>query len=135
MPLFQGLRNGDVDINMEIWLADANTQMWNDALSADEAIDAGKSLDDNWQSTFLIPGYLQDANPGLDSIEDLKTDQYKNLFVDEYSAGKAVLIGCLAGWSCRSKQDGDSNTRIGQIAGMGLQDHNIKMTYPHCKYC
>ena len=52
MPLFQGLRNGDVDINMEIWLADANTQMWNDALSADEAIDAGKSLDDNWQSTF-----------------------------------------------------------------------------------
>ena len=80
MPLFQGLRNGDVDINMEIWLADANTQMWNDALSADEAIDAGKSLDDNWQSTFLIPGYLQDANPGLDSIQDLKTDQYKKIF-------------------------------------------------------
>ena len=120
VPLFQGLRVGDVDVNMEVWLNDTNTQMWNDALSTGEMLDAGKSLDNNWQSTFLIPGYLQDANPGLDSMEDSKTEQYRSLFVDEYSAGKAVLIGCIVGWGCRTKQEGASNTESGQIEGMGL---------------
>ena len=70
VPLFQGLRKGDVDITMEIWLPNQN-QPWNEAVKAGEVIPVGKSLEDNWQSTFLIPGYLQDANPELDSVEDL----------------------------------------------------------------
>jgi glycine betaine/proline transport system substrate-binding protein len=121
LPLFMGLRKGDIDVAMEIWLPNQDTA-WNEAVKAGEVIPAGKSLEDNWQSSFLIPKYLQDANPELDSIEDLKSDRYKMLF--EQEGGKVVLWGCIAGWGCRVMQDGDE-TGPGQIVGMGLEDHVV----------
>ena len=122
LPLFQGLRKGDVDITMEIWLPNQDAA-WNEAVKAGEVIPVGKSLEDNWQSSFLIPGYLQDANPELDSIEDLKNDEFNSLF--EQDGGKAVLLGCIAGWGCRTMQDGSPDTGVGQIVGMGLEDHVV----------
>ena len=119
LPLFQGLRKGDVDLTMEIWLPNQDTA-WNEAVKAGEVIPVGKSLEDNWQSSFLIPQYMQDANPELDSIEDLKEDKFKSLF--EQEGGKVVLLGCIAGWGCRTMQEGDE-TGPGQIVGMGLEDH------------
>ena len=92
VPLFQGLRKGDIDITMEIWLPNQNV-VWNEAVKAGEVIPVGKSLEDNWQSTFLIPAYVQAANPDLDSVEDLKEEQYKSLFAESDSGGKAVLYG------------------------------------------
>ena len=121
LPLFQGLRNGDIDLTMEIWLPNQDTA-WNEAVKAGEVIPVGKSLEDNWQSSFLIPKYMQDANPELDSIEDLKEDKFKSLF--EQEGGKVVLLGCIAGWGCRTMQDGDE-TGPGQIVGMGLEDHVV----------
>ena len=121
LPLFQGLRKGDVDLTMEIWLPNQDTA-WNEAVKAGEVIPAGKSVEDNWQSSFLIPKYMQDAHPGLDSVEDLKSDRYKVLF--EQEDGKVVLLGCIAGWGCRTMQDGDE-TGVGQIVGMGLEDHVV----------
>ena len=115
VPLFQGLRKGDIDITMEIWLPNQNA-VWNEAVKAGEVIPVGRSLEDNWQSTFIIPGYLQDANPGLVSVQDLKKDEYKALFVQADSGGKAVLIGCIAGWSCRGVNEG-------QMEAYGLNDH------------
>ena len=121
LPLFQGLRKGDIDLTMEIWLPNQDTA-WNEAVKAGEVIPVGKSLEDNWQSSFLIPQYMQDANPELDSIEDLKEDEFKSLF--EQEGGKVVLLGCIAGWGCRTMQDGDE-TGPGQIVGMGLEDHVV----------
>ena len=121
LPLFQGLRNGDIDLTMEIWLPNQDTA-WNEAVKAGEVLPVGKSLEDNWQSSFLIPKYMQDANPELDSIEDLKDDKFKSLF--EQEGGKVVLLGCIAGWGCRTMQDGDE-TGPGQIVGMGLEDHVV----------
>ena len=121
LPLFQGLRKGDVDLTMEIWLPNQDAA-WNEAVKAGEVIPVGKSLEDNWQSSFLIPKYMQDANPELDSIEDLKEDQFKSLF--EQEGGKVVMLGCIAGWGCRTMQDGD-DTGPGQIVGMGLEDHVV----------
>ena len=115
IPLFQGLRKGDIDITMEIWLPNQNAA-WNEAMTAGEVIPVGRSLEDNWQSTFIIPGYLQDANPGLVSVQDLKKDEYKQLFVQADSGGKAVLIGCIAGWGCRAVNEG-------QLEAYGLNDH------------
>jgi len=119
--LFQGLRKGDIDVAMEIWLPNQDTA-WNEAVKAGEVIPAGKSLEDNWQSSFLIPQYRQDAHPGSDSVEDLKSDRYKVLF--EQEGGKVVLWGCLLSWGCRWMQDGD-DTGPGQIVGMGLEDHVV----------
>ena len=42
LPLFQGLRNGDVDITMEIWLPNQDAA-WNEAVKAGEVIPVGKS--------------------------------------------------------------------------------------------
>ena len=114
VPLFQGLRRGDIDITMEIWLPN-QIDAWNEAIKLGEVISVGKSLPDNWQSTFIVPGYLQDANPELDSVEDLKTAEYQELFAQADSGGKAVLIGCLAGWACRAVNEG-------QIEAYGLSD-------------
>ena len=121
VPLFQGLRKGDVDITMEIWLPNQNV-VWNEAVKAGEVIPVGKSLEDNWQSTFLIPAYVQTANPDLDSVEDLKEDQYKALFAEADSGGKAVLYGCIAGWACRGVQEG-TDAGVGQVEAYGLSDH------------
>ena len=121
LPLFQGLRKGDVDLTMEIWLPNQATA-WNEAVKAGEVLPVGKSLEDNWQSSFLIPKYMQDANPELDSVDDLKEDQFKSLF--EQEGGKVVMLGCIAGWGCRTMQDGD-DTGPGQIVGMGLEDHVV----------
>ena len=119
LPLFQGLRKGDVDLTMEIWLPNQATA-WNEAVKAGEVLPVGKSLEDNWQSSFLIPKYMQDANPELDSVEDLKEDQFKSLF--EQEGGKVVMLGCVSGWGCRTMQDG-GDEGPGQIVGMGLEDH------------
>jgi len=121
LPLFQGLRKGDVDLTMEIWLPNQATA-WNEAVKAGEVLPVGKSLEDNWQSSFLIPQYMQDANPELDSVEDLKEDKFKDLF--EQEGGKVLLLGCIAGWGCRTMQDGD-DSGPGQIVGMGLEDHVV----------
>jgi glycine betaine/proline transport system substrate-binding protein len=119
LPLFQGLRKGSVDLTMEIWLPNQDTA-WNEAVKAGEVLPVGKSLEDNWQSSFLIPKYMQDANPELDSIEDLKEDKFKSLFDQE--GGKVILLGGVSGWGARTMQDGDE-TGPGQIVGMGLEDH------------
>ena len=108
LPLFQGLRKGDVDLTMEIWLPNQATA-WNEAVKAGEVLPVGKSLEDNWQSSFLIPKYMQEANPELDSVEDLKEDKFKDLF--EQEGGKVLLLGCIAGWGCRTMQDGDDSGR------------------------
>jgi len=121
LPLFQGLRKGDVDLTMEIWLPN-QAAAWNEAVKAGEVLPVGKSLEDNWQSSFLIPQYMQDANPELDSVEDLKEDKFKDLF--EKEGGKVLLLGCIAGWGCRTMQDGD-DSGPGQIVGMGLEDHVV----------
>jgi glycine betaine/proline transport system substrate-binding protein len=121
VPLFQGLRKGDVDITMEIWLPNQK-DAWNEGVKAGEVLPVGKSLEDNWQSTFLIPAYVQEAYPELDSIEDLKEDKYKEIFAEPDSNGKAVLYGCMAGWGCRGVQTGNDSGE-GQIINMGLSDH------------
>ena len=121
VPLFQGLRKGDIDITMEIWLPNQNV-VWNEAVKAGEVIPVGKSLEDNWQSTFLIPAYVQAANPDLDSVEDLKEEKYKALFEEPASRRKAMLWGCIAGWACRGVQEG-TEAGPGQISAYGLSDH------------
>lgn len=115
VPLFQGLRKGEIDITMEIWLPNQNA-VWNEAVKNGEVIPVGRSLEDNWQSTFIVPGYLQDANPGLVSVEDLKKDEFKSLFSEPDSGGKAVLYGCISTWSCRAVNEG-------QLDAYELRDH------------
>ena len=115
LPLFQGLRRGDTHVTMEIWLPNQN-EAWSEALSAGEVIPLGPSLGSDWQSSFVIPAYLQEEYPDLDSVEDLKDEKFKELFASAETGGKARLVSCTIGWACEE-------VNAAQIAGYGLSDH------------
>ena len=69
--LFQSLREGDIQVSMEIWLP-LQESGWNQARVEGEVEYIGASMDKDWQSTFVIPSYLQEEYPGLDHVDDLK---------------------------------------------------------------
>ncbi len=115
LPLFQGLRGGDTHVTMEIWLPN-QSDAWNEALINGEVVSVGASLGKDWQSTFVIPAYLQEQYPELDHVDDLKDPQFQELFATDESRGKARLVGCVPGWSCELVNDA-------QIAGYGLTDY------------
>ncbi len=115
LPLFQGLRRGDSHITMEIWLPNQN-EAWEEALSAGEVAPIGESLGKDWQSSFVIPAYLQEEYPELDSVVDLKEEKYKALFRTTETGDKARLVSCVIGWACEE-------VNAAQIEAYGLSDH------------
>ena len=115
LPLFQGLKRGDTHVTMEIWLPNQD-EAWEAARSEGAVLSVGKSLGQDWQSAFVIPAYLQEQYPELDSVEDLKDQQYKDLFKTPETGDKARLVSCIIGWSCE-----EVNAK--QIEGYGLSDH------------
>ena len=115
LPLFNGLRAGDTHVTMEIWLPNQD-EAWAEAQSMGQVVAIGESLGKDWQSAFVIPKYLQEQYPELDSVEDLKDEQYKALFATPETGGKARLVSCVIGWSCEV-------VNAAQIEGYGLSDH------------
>ena len=115
LPLFQGLRRGDSHVTMEIWLPNQD-EAWMEAQSMGEVVSVGESLGKDWQSAFVIPAYLQEQYPDLDSVDDLTDDQYKMLFETAETGGKARLVSCVIGWACET-------VNAAQITGYGLDDH------------
>jgi len=115
LPLFQGLRKGDTNVTMEIWLPNQDVA-WQEALSEGEVVSIGKSLGHDWQSTFVIPAYLQEEYPDLDNVEDLKDPEFQKLFETADSRGMARLVACVPGWSCEAVNDA-------QIEAYGLTEY------------
>ena len=115
LPLFNGLRAGDTHVTMEIWLPNQD-EAWAEAQSMGQVVSIGESLGKDWQSAFVIPKYLQDQYPELDSVEDLKDDQFKMLFTTAETGDKARLVSCVIGWACEE-------VNAAQITGYGLDDH------------
>ena len=110
IPLWQGLLGGDVDVFMEAWLPNIQ-DLWDAALADGSIIPVGKSLDDNWQSAFVVPTYLVEQNPTLVTVQDLEA--HKDLF--EQEGGKIVHWTCLSNWGC-------SKVNAGQVEAYGLGD-------------
>jgi glycine betaine/proline transport system substrate-binding protein len=110
IPLWQGLLGGDVDVYMEAWLPNIQ-DLWDAALADGSIIPVGKSLDDNWQSAFVVPTYLVEQNPTLVTVQDLEA--HKDLF--EQEGGKIVHWTCLSNWGC-------SKVNAGQVEAYGLGD-------------
>jgi glycine betaine/proline transport system substrate-binding protein len=110
IPLWQGLLGGDIDVFMEAWLPNMQ-DLWDAALADGSVIPVGKSLDDNWQSAFVVPTYLLEQNPGLVKVQDLR--DHMELFPQEN--GKVILWTCLASWACLG-------VNAGQVESYGLDD-------------
>ena len=115
LPLFEGLKNGDTHVTMEIWLPNQD-EAWDKARVDGAVLSVGKSLGSDWQSAFVIPAYLQQQYPDLDSVDDLKDQQFKDLFKTEETGDKARLVSCVIGWACEE-------VNKAQITGYGLDDH------------
>ena len=115
LPLFEGLKRGDTDVTMEIWLPNQD-EAWNKAREEGAVLSVGKSLGSDWQSAFVIPAYLQEQYPDLDSIDDLTDPQYKELFTTTETGDKARLVSCVIGWACEG-------VNAAQVEGYGLSDH------------
>ena len=115
LPLFEGLKNGDTNVTMEIWLPNQD-EAWEKARSEGAVLSVGKSLGSDWQSAFVIPAYLQEQYPDLDSVDDLKDPQYKALFQTAETGDKARLVSCVIGWACEG-------VNLAQVTGYGLDDH------------
>ena len=115
LPLLQGLRRGDVHVNLEIWLPNI-VEAWYEAVANGEAVEIGTSLGRDWQSAYVIPAYLQEQYPELDSIEDLKDERFKALFATPETGGKARLVSCVIGWACEE-------VNAAQVEGYGLEEH------------
>ena len=115
LPLFEGLQRGDTDVTMEIWLPNQD-EAWNKARAEGAVLSVGQSLGQDWQSAFVIPAYLQEQYPDLDSVEDLKEQQYKDLFKSAETGDKARLVSCVIGWACEG-------VNAAQVTGYGLTDH------------
>ncbi|PZC47299.1 MAG: glycine betaine/proline transport system substrate-binding protein [Chloroflexi bacterium] len=111
---FVGLEQGDMHVTMEIWLPNQQV-VWDKAIRRGDIQSVGSSLDDNWQSAFVIPTYVAEANPGLKTVADLKKPEYMNLFVTPDSRGKARLVTCVPGWECEK-------TNENKIVAYGLED-------------
>ena len=109
------LRRGDSDVMMELWLPNAR-EAWREATVAGEVVSLGESLSRLSQSAFMIPAYMQEAHPGLDSVEDLKEEQYRSLFATSESGGKARLVSCPDGWACNTVNET-------QVKSYGLSGH------------
>ena len=114
LPNFQGFQRGDIHVTMEIWLPNQSIG-WEKAIEIGDVVSVGTSLVGDWQSTFVIPKYVADANPGLKTPQDLLKPEYQELFSTADSRGKARLVACVIGWNCEI-------TNTEQIEAYGLSD-------------
>ena len=105
LPLFESLRQGDSHVTIEVWLPNQN-EVWEEAQAAGQVVAVGESVSGIQQSAFMIPAYLQEAHPDLDSVADLKEEQYRKLFATEESGGKARIVTCPEGWSLPGRERG-----------------------------
>lgn len=109
--IFSALIDGRPQVSMEVWLPSEDFEA---AVAAGKLLSLGKSLDDNWQSGFVIPSYVARQYPGLRSVHDLP--EFKHVFADSASnSGKARLMSCVTGWVC-----GEVNQQ--KLKAYGLED-------------
>ncbi len=98
--LVQGLREGTIHVNMEMW--GDNIPTFQDDLDQGYYEIVSVNFDDNYQGLY-IPQYLAEQHEGLRTIQDLP--EYKHLFPDpevsnwDPEVHQAVVHGGPSGWA------------------------------------
>ena len=115
ITLFEALENNDTDVTLEIWYANQK-EAWDKTSADGTVVQIGNTIEDNWQSAFVIPKYVADQNPGLRSVEDLKKPEFVSLFSSLETGDKARLLTCPPGWECEKVNEQ-------QHQAYGLEDY------------
>ena len=123
IPLFQGLRTGDIDVFLEGWLQN-QLEAYDKAIAAGDIVLLGFLNNDNWQSCFVVPTYVikGDAARGIDpmapnlkSVSDLDQPEYKELFSNPENTSKGLIMNGPPGWECEI-------VLVEQVKTYGLDD-------------
>ncbi len=105
IPLFAGLTRGDIDINMEVWIANQR-EAYDKAIKAGHVVDLGSNFPDSWQG-WMVPTYvikgdpkrgIKPVAPDLKSVSDMP--KYWKLFKDPEDPRKGIFYTCIPGWEC-----------------------------------
>ncbi|MCB1508230.1 MAG: ABC transporter substrate-binding protein [Hyphomicrobiaceae bacterium] len=115
LPALQGLARGDLDIMMEVWVANAE-EPWLAGLEAGTVTDLGVNFPDAPQGWF-VPRYLVEGPdapaPDLRTVADLA--RYTELFADPEEPTRGRFYNCVTGWGCEQ-----TNTR--KLTAYGLDE-------------
>ena len=97
IPLLEGLKRGDVDVSMEIWVENQQ-KPYDEGLAAGQILDLGSNFSDNWQG-WLVPTYMIENGdlPADISVEDLP--DYWELFKDPEAPSRGRFLNSVPGWS------------------------------------
>ncbi|NIR29054.1 MAG: ABC transporter substrate-binding protein [Gammaproteobacteria bacterium] len=105
IPLLAGMARGDIDVTMEIWIANVE-EAYNKELENGTVLDLGVNFPDAVQG-FYVPTYVMEGDPDrgieamapeLTSVFDLP--RYKDLFRDPEEPDKGRIYNCILGWGC-----------------------------------
>ena len=101
---FQGFRQGDIDVYMEVW-TDNLVDVYEEAIASGDVKEVSINFDDNAQGLY-VPTYMIEGDPekGIDpvapdlkTVEDLK--KYPELFKDQEQPEKGRIYGAPSGWN------------------------------------
>src|SRR5699024_3434957 len=101
---FQGLREGDINVYMEVW-SDNIREVYDEALEAEDIEVVSVNFDDNDQGLY-VPTYVIEGDeergieplaPDLKTVEDLK--KYPRVFEDPEDPGRGRVINAPSGWA------------------------------------
>lgn len=102
-PLFNGLRNGDIDVYMESWHENF-LEVYNEAIDSGDVINIGPNMPPAPQGWY-IPRYMVEGDPArgiepmapdLESVEDLP--KYWELVRDPENPSKGRILVGPPGW-------------------------------------
>ncbi|MDC3413608.1 ABC transporter substrate-binding protein [Aquibacillus sp. 3ASR75-11] len=100
----QGLREGDVNVYMEVW-TDNIKEVYEEATAAGDFEKVSTNFDDNTQGLY-VPTYVIEGDeergidplaPDLKTVEDLK--KYPELFEDPEDPGRGRILNAPSGWA------------------------------------
>lgn len=102
IPLWQGLRRGDIDVQLEAWPR-AQKKAYEEAIAAGEVVSLGPNyatFQGWWVPTYVIKGDaargIEPMAPDLKTIDDLP--KYWELFKDPEDPSKGCLYSGVVGW-------------------------------------
>ncbi|MFW6056244.1 MAG: ABC transporter substrate-binding protein [Chloroflexota bacterium] len=105
ITMLQGLRRGDIDVNMEIWVENQQ-EPYEEAIEAGDVIDLGNNFGDNYQG-WLVPTYMieGDESRGIepelsDPLSVFDMPEYWELFEDPENPDKGRFTNSIPGWMC-----------------------------------
>ncbi len=108
MATFQGLREGDINVYMEVW-TDNLYPAYDEAIEDGEVLDLAVNFDDNVQGIF-VPTYVIEGDkergiepvaPDLKTVEDLK--DYPEVFKDPEDSSRGRILNAPSGWTIEQK--------------------------------